>query len=853
MQGTDAGPPASQASARVFVDSAEQPLQVFVEAAELFNRPRIIRTLRNNGAVICHSAEESTIILVDPQTGSGTQFIQEWGAEPGKAVLDVRWVYKSVERKKAFLEDELWGGFHVGAGASDAAQNTLPTPRETPPDAQAFSAKAVTQDQHQDQQSPPNSLQFPANNIPANNLFPPQSQPPQMSQQVPMGPSNGPSISTAGLQSDPNAQVTLPAQLFAQLVGFVQQGMGSTGVGMPQVPQMTNQTQLNMLQGQAPPQAYLQQNPPFIPQLNMFPPPFALSQQAPVYHPPQHIIVPPLSQMQTTDTGTQGLYQPSTPASPDGRTSSFHARRQSSISDTARGSPMEDVRPSLKRRSPSIDRPSPSASRKKGKGRADGERSNKHRRISYSADNPVLPYQNASPPSTQPSRVISESRRQLFAKDDGTPYFFFVQIDIRPRTRIADAIKKNGGKLVPDISNADFIILGSPSTRTFEERLRQASNYGKLAVRPQWVFECVERNEIVQLDDFVFEGMTVEKKRGRPSATGKRFIVTGPGAPSPSKGPKLELLQDHDVEMDDGDDDEGEGDGGVGAAIDEKGKGKAKPNTKATSKEVVQKETARKEPAKKKKKIGKVDANSGAGTSRTTVTERKGNLAKSSERSMSPDVLWRPSPPPPTRAVLHMAGKYQYTKEDLDYVDEYLPILLLRDPDMTQTAICSKLNEKMPHHSLLSWMSHIGRTTRRDELEKLRRQAHIARRKATAGGRPHTESERRDTQPQPTAAASAERVQEPNVELAPESFDAFTVLTTFFVSGGADNLDDADVWQALSGRHPEMSPAEWEHFWAGNSVEITAEVERLSQARGSAKEAQMQCGEVEKVPKPEPE
>ncbi|KAI0651943.1 hypothetical protein C8Q79DRAFT_68446 [Trametes meyenii] len=841
MQGSDAGPSAYQAFARVFVDSAEQPLRVFVEAAELFNRPRIIRSLRNNGAVICHSAEESTIILVDPQTGSGTQFIQEWGAEPGKAVLDVRWVHKSVERKKAFLEDEDWGGFHVGEGASDAVQNALPTPRETPPDAQTPEVKLALQNQHQ--QPPSNGSQFLTNNIPASFPFPPPSQPPQMSQPAPNATPNGSSVPITGLPNDPNAQVTLPAQLFAQLVGFVQQGMNLTGTGMPQASQMPSQIPLNMLQGQG----YPQQNLSFISQPSIFAPPFPLSQQSSMYPLPQHTMGPPPSQAQAMDTGTPGSYQPSAPVSPDGRTSASHARRQSSVSDTVRGSPMEDVRTSLKRKSPSIGRPPSSASHKKGKGRADGERATKQRRVSYPTDDPILPYRDATPPSTQPRRVVSESRRQLFAKDDGTPYFFFVQIDIRPRTRIADAIKRNGGKLVPDISNADFIILGSPSTRTFEERLRQASNYGKLAVRPQWVFECVEQNKIVELDNFVFEGMTVEKKRGRPTAMGKRFIVTGPGAPSPSKGPKLKFLQDHDVEMDDGDDDGDDDD----SALD-KLKPKTKSKTNTMDKEVTQKEVS-KESTKKEKKPEKAGTNSGVGTSRTTATKEKRTLTKSSDRSMSPNGLWRPSPPPPTQAVLRTAGKYLYTKEDLDYVSEYLPILLHRDPDMTLTAICTKLNEKMPHHSQQSWMSHMGRFNRRDELEKMRRQAHIARRKATGDGRRHTEPEHRDTQPQATATASTTPTREPKTELATVPFDAFALLTRFFASGGADNLADADVWQVLSGRHPEMSPADWENFWVGKNVEIAAEVERLTKARGSANEAQMQPEDGEKVPKSEPE
>ena len=105
--------------------------------------------------------------------------------------------------------------------------------------------------------------------------------------------------------------------------------------------------------------------------------------------------------------------------------------------DTARPSPMEDIRsPSLKRKSPSLD-PNSSSGRKS---RANGERSAKHRRVSYPSDEPALPFPDSTPPSTQPRDTFS-SKGKLFGKDNGEPYTFFVQIDLRPRTKIADAIK----------------------------------------------------------------------------------------------------------------------------------------------------------------------------------------------------------------------------------------------------------------------------------------------------------------------------------------------------------------------------------------------------------------------------
>ncbi|KAJ2965345.1 hypothetical protein NUW54_g14149 [Trametes sanguinea] len=276
----------------------------------------------------------------------------------------------------------------------------------------------------------------------------------------------------------------------------------------PQIP-------MPMMQGPVLPQGYPQQGMPFLSQAGIFAQaPFPMSQQPSGYaSQPQMMNPPPLNQ-----------YGSPTPATPDPQSSSFQMRRQSGVSDTLRGSPMEDIRsPSLKRKSPSVDRPPPSSSRRQSDiGRTDNGRAAKHPRLSYPdpTDEPMLPFAEASPISPKARRESSSAQgKKLFARENGEPCKFFVQVDIRPRTRIADAIKKNGGKLVPDIAEADYVILGSPSTRTFEERLKQACSYDKQAVRPQWVFECVERNAIVDLDPFSFEGMTVEKKRERARVT----------------------------------------------------------------------------------------------------------------------------------------------------------------------------------------------------------------------------------------------------------------------------------------------------------------------------------------------
>ncbi|KAI0778276.1 hypothetical protein BD413DRAFT_508065 [Trametes elegans] len=848
-EGNNHAPPAfqTQTSGRIFFDSTKQPLRIFVESAEVFDRPKTVRKLKNNGATLTLSPEEASIILVDPETTSGGQFAKEWGNEPGKVVLDVAWAQKSIERGKALLADEGWGGCWMAGSQHSFNQNPLPTPRGTPLDAQPPQNEAAMYNQ---QQFPTPNGQIPHGGVPPGYPFQQMQQPPQFAQQMPNGPQNGPAP-VPGMQPNPNAQVTLPAHLVAQLVGLMsQQGVNPATFGMqPMMPQAP----MNLMQGQGL-QGFSQQAIPFMPQPGMFPQPFPLSQQqAPFPQPP---VMPPVSQMQSVAAGPSNHFQSMGASTPDCYRSASQVRRQSTASDTFRSSPMEDVRgSSLKRRSPAGDGEPSGSSRKHGKRRADGERAAKQRRVSYPSDEPALPYPDLSPSDFHDRDPIG-LQGMLFVQDDGEPYKFFVQIDIRPRTKIADAIKKNGGKLVPDIADADFVILGQPTTRTFEERLNQCINCQKVAIRSQWVFACVEQNAIVDLDDYVFEGYKIQKKRGRPTATGKRFIVTGPNGKPLSQADGPSLLQDEDADMaEDGVEEER-------FLRKSKGKAKSKTNEKPMSKEPA-KLSAKKEQPKKEKPVKpgraekKASKSKAAGPSgdRTSKGVDKGKAgstpAKSSNEPPSAQAFWPPSPPPPTRVVKHSTGKNLYTQDDLDYVDAYLPILFLRDPDMTYSAISEKMHDKMPHHSLKSWQTHIFNANRRDKFERMRRQAQIARRKGHPGGtKVSQEPDVGALPPQPQATEATPPVSA--AETTSELPDPVMVLADFFANGGADNLADSEVWNTIHQKHPEKSAQAWEDYWIDHNEQISGIVAQLSGVPAQESEAPIQYGNGGRV-KAEPE
>ena len=80
--------------------------------------------------------------------------------------------------------------------------------------------------------------------------------------------------------------------------------------------------------------------------------------------------------------------------------------------------------------------------------------------------------------------------------------------------------QNHGGKMTAEIADADFVILGHPTTQHYEEWLRRSLYFGKTPVHPNWIQEYVVSQELLSLDDFMIEGTKVEKKKkGRKITT----------------------------------------------------------------------------------------------------------------------------------------------------------------------------------------------------------------------------------------------------------------------------------------------------------------------------------------------
>ncbi|KAG6842260.1 hypothetical protein C0991_000230 [Blastosporella zonata] len=125
----------------IFHDEASH-WRVFVSANGINGRPKLVRTLKKAGAVICSDPKQANVILVDATSDTGKEFIREWGNDTDKVVLQHTWVDACIAASKALGKDDEWGGFLTiddglpiakeGTEATENQVNLLPTPRITP-------------------------------------------------------------------------------------------------------------------------------------------------------------------------------------------------------------------------------------------------------------------------------------------------------------------------------------------------------------------------------------------------------------------------------------------------------------------------------------------------------------------------------------------------------------------------------------------------------------------------------------------------------------------------------------------------------------------------------------------------
>ncbi|KAK2461962.1 hypothetical protein APHAL10511_006425 [Amanita phalloides] len=413
----------------------------------------------------------------------------------------------------------------------------------------------------------------------------------------------------------------------------------------------------------------------------------------------------------------------------------------------------------------------------------------KRREKSPEARRKGIAYIGPSYPTKSPTRATQEDRLQkVFVSDKGRPIIFFVQIDQPNRFNVVSLIKKNGGKISNTQTAADYAVLYSHST-TFMDLLTSTIDAGKTAVTPAYIHDSVK------------EGSLLDPAQYRFKLTGKFKKRT---AILSSSSDVEELATNEAVAM-------GQRKGG---------------------------QHGRRQHARKRVKQ---EPQAQSSNIQSTVKLEPQEVEIVFERPRVPSPT-----PPPEHTQQRLTKGYKYSDVEREYTLKYARILLEREPQMSSQAIADRLYKKMQHHPFQSWRSYISTGSMRDDIEKIRKKATIAYRKAMEHKHPEiVKEEPQDMDLNGTGAnVAGENEVKKDVE---EDLD---IICNFFAYGGGDEQNDGGdqdtIWARLSSKATCKTSNSWVEFYDHHYPIIQDRYTKLTELAAKQNPPNNDCGPVNK-------
>ncbi|KAF9481002.1 hypothetical protein BDN70DRAFT_573065 [Pholiota conissans] len=791
----------------IFVNSDGSPLQIFAEAGHIYNRPQLVRRLKRFGATICSDPKNAQIILVNPESTQGRIFVRNWGDDENKVVLDSAWARKCFDEQKIFLEDEEYGGYVViddglpiedendGESGGENA-NPLPTPRATPAELPLSRSRAPDR---------------PASIPPRQ-----QSAAPMVQPQVPLPPPRlTPDIPPPSTPSFNGMDMAAMAQFMQQF---------ATPPGMPQNAQMP----LGMMQQQAT-------------MLNMFP-----------YNIPQQNIQSDPFWLAVRDTMmNKGLYPAQTQTTPSQLPHNVYSQ-QSLVSSPVQQQvlPFPPI-PSAENSFDSYpDSPPRQPSVRPKKHRASSP-SSKRRKTSSSS------FQEASSSSKQSkpngAKMGPPAERKLFKKRSGRDLAFFVQVGGHNRFSLVQSIKKNGGNIVSNITEADYVILYQTPGKTdkvHESFLHQAISADLPAVSARFVTDCLERNSLLDPTPYLFVE-PIKAKRKRPVVRSISPISPESEDEDDEQDSRQrsftnghDQFEDSHMQMEDPEP--------LRISIPMPGQSMEKPNSTASITSSTYSYTN--------------------GTSPQQSPKKRGRPKRAEQPLTIKTVNIRPKPVPagpqsPIAPTFQMAipwgNGYKFSREEDEFAIAYAKVLVERDHRASLGSISAAVHRKVPHHTMKSWRTHL-QVLYGNDLDEWRKRAGIAYRKALlakqnsstpVASSSHTPSRVCEVsasdaeEPPPstrasTISASPIPEQPPRVHINGNGKDTNQVIQSaleadleaisrFFAEGNDDQTESEDViWAKLTSQASCNTENSWEIFYQKHSNEVQTRYQRLVDMQG---------------------
>ncbi|KDR84926.1 hypothetical protein GALMADRAFT_233396 [Galerina marginata CBS 339.88] len=756
--------PSQTSQTSIFLGKDGSPLIVFIEASSVEHRPKIVRRLKDYGAKLTSDPLDAQIILVMPATDAGMSFVRDWGSVEGKVILDCSWPKICVDAGRALLEDDHWAACRL-QHEGDAGPNPLPTPRNTPVEF------------HRSRSLLPDSGIYASSSS--------QSQTPKEKALPPPPPSTS---STDTMPITPTDAIPQSTQPYPAPSSLMQPFASQYTMQMPAMynPMMTPQMMM-----MDPGQMQMMAMAHFMAQSNneAFKTAFQDALNSKIGSHMPSALYNPLDQ--PSPVQEQALPFPRIPStSSEGNSKK---KRSRSTSPSNRGRSLSILSDSL---------PPRSSKDKKGKRRAIS--SSKRRKISPS------PFRGTVGSSQKTEPIGNSSQKKVFTTKSGREFSFFVQIDLKNRFNVVDAIKKNGGRIEKDAVNADYMVLYSANKnqKPFKALLESARSAGKPAVPTRFIFDCV--NERCLLDEADYEFGSLIKPNSKHSPT------------------KVEQLSSDD--------------------------------------DAERKRVARNAREADRRRQSKLDKEAETKAARKIISKTKTEGSPTLKKNHSLDetsLVGRRTPTPPGEHTRQPWGNnYRFSSAEDKFALDYAEILLDRDHTISHSALGSKIHKHLPHHSVASWRSHLT-TISEGKIDQWRKRSSIAYRKALRQPGPSSQSAmpkvdvedsiviELSSSPVPSAAPHLDVEEQSIMEFnssppSAEVLNRSTVSNTtepdeedplakdietmaqFYAGALGNNASEEEHWASLVAQHTCRTAPSWDDFYDAHHPEVVARYTELT-------------------------
>ncbi|KAL0071894.1 hypothetical protein AAF712_000817 [Marasmius tenuissimus] len=490
--------------------------------------------------------------------------------------------------------------------------------------------------------------------------------------------------------------------------------------------------------------------------------------------------------------------------------------------------------------------------------------------------------------STPTVRRTPSDPKHIFETEGGSPLSFFVQVDVTNRGAVVSKIKKHGGTMALAQETADFSVLQTQS-KVFKTFLKNSAAVNKPAVSASFIHDCVDNGVLYHHSHFLLQPLRRkrQKKAGKQSASGSQSPVrrksptraqsasSRPQSSGSSQAPKkkqaaLKTQPSNRVAsrskaiLKTSDHSESPSLPPPSPSIPPQSPSippqlpATRPQTnvrpaqsthssglfksrKTSISHTKNQETSTVVPhknGKEKEKPGQTHAQVDTSTSE-----------KSSSRQLPQEPDERsPSPPPAHTRVVMESGNYRYPPVEKDFALRYMKVLFGRDHEMTMSAVAQKTHEKMPHHTVGSWMTTLTAPSMRAEVDAIRKRAGILYRKnlyagtqpknqmqdSHAGGsstEKDTSDSGRHNKRRKTDDSVVETVSEAQIQSDVDTIANFLLSRQSQVS--EDEQDEDTFWNLLTAKARCKGAKTWKEFYQKHSAQILAKCEAIQTESGT--------------------